>query len=324
MQQNNSMPPGRVLLALLASLLIHALLLGALEFGHRLGWWDKQKIAALLSPKMTEAIPQPKKEREMQLIFLDVDPSQAALEPPPDDTPFYAARNSLAADSDPRLDLTFPQLDGLQEQIFRATDAPRSLQTRMAEPLTPPIETTPPEPAVAQPPAPAVQPPGDLLMAEKVVPKPEMQERIMEIKPPPRPRTLAAARQQQAAITGQKMRQDGGARRGAIQPSFDAKASLFGEYDEALIAAIQQRWYDLLDERDYVRNRTGKVVLEFRLKSDGGITEMRVLVNEVSEILALICQRAVKDPAPFAPWPGDLRRLVGGDSREVRFTFHYN
>jgi outer membrane biosynthesis protein TonB len=324
MRQTNSVLPGRVILALLVSVLIHALLLGVLEFGHRMGWWDKREVAALLSPKITEAIPKTEKAREMQLTFLDVDPSQAVPEPPPDETPFYAARNSRAADSDPRLDLTFPQLDGLQEQIFRATDSERGLQTRMAEPLTPPVEMTPPEPAAVQPPAPAVQPQGDLVMAEKLIPQPQIQERMMEVKPPPRPRTLAAARQQQGAISGQKMRQDGGAKRAAIQPSFDAKASLFGEYDEALIAAIQKRWYDLLDERDYVRNRTGKVVLEFRLKSDGGIAEMRVLVNEVSDILALICQRAVRDPAPFAPWPNDLRRLVGGDSREVRFTFHYN
>jgi hypothetical protein len=80
----------------------------------------------------------------------------------------------------------------------------------------------------------------------------------------------------------------------------------------------------LLDSRDYARDRTGKVVLEFRLNYVGRITDMKVVENTVDELLCLLCQKAVMDPAPFAPWPSDLRRLVGADYREVRFTFYYN
>lgn len=120
------------------------------------------------------------------------------------------------------------------------------------------------------------------------------------------------------------MQQSGGVRRYSIAEGLDVKAMPFGDYDGAIIAAIQQRWYGLLDERDYARGYTGKVVLTFRLNADGRVTEMRVQENEVSDILALICQRAVLDPAPFAPWPSDMRRMIGADFREVRFTFHHN
>ena len=36
-----------------------------------------------------------------------------------------------------------------------------------------------------------------------------------------------------------------------------------------------------------------------------------------------LCQRAVLDPAPFEKWPSDMRRIIGSDRREVRFTFYY-
>jgi len=120
------------------------------------------------------------------------------------------------------------------------------------------------------------------------------------------------------------MKQPGGVKRFALEPSLDVRATPFGAYDAAIIAAIQKRWYDLLGEREFAANYSGKVVLEFRLNSDGRVTEMKVDETNVTELLALLCQRAVQDPAPFAPWPADLRRLVGKEYREVRFTFYYN
>ena len=67
----------------------------------------------------------------------------------------------------------------------------------------------------------------------------------------------------------------------------------------------------------------GRVTLEFRLNYDGRITDMRVIENGVDEVLSVLCQRAITDPSPYAPWPSDMRRLIGADYREVRFTFYY-
>lgn len=105
--------------------------------------------------------------------------------------------------------------------------------------------------------------------------------------------------------------------------SLDAKATPFGAYDAALVEAISQRWFSLLDQRDYASDGRGKVVLQFALHYDGRITEMEVAQNTVGEVLGLICQKAVLDPAPFATWPGDMRRLMG-DTRHIQFTFYYN
>ena len=95
-----------------------------------------------------------------------------------------------------------------------------------------------------------------------------------------------------------------------------------GPSDAAFIAAVQERWYNLLDSTQFAQ-RSGKVVVEFRLTYDGRIIEMRVAGNEVGEMLGLLCQRAILDPAPYAPWPADMRRLIGGNYRDVTFTFYY-
>jgi len=135
-----------------------------------------------------------------------------------------------------------------------------------------------------------------------------------------RPRTLAEARAQKNLV-GQKTLQDGGVKnRGNI--SLDVKGSPFGTYDAAFIRAVQQRWYDLLETTPYVQ-RSGKVVLEFRLNHDGRITDMQMGSNDVGEILGIVCQRAVLDPAPFGKWPEDMRRMIGNTYREVTFTFYY-
>src|SRR5437016_35348 len=160
-------------------------------------------------------------------------------------------------------------------------------------------------------------------MSREDAPAPERVERARPT-PPPRLRRLADARREKGMVAGEKMKQQGGVKRFSLEPSFDVRSTPFGAYDAKIIAAIQKRWYDLLDARDFAASYSGKVVLEFRLNSDGRVSDMKMSQNDVTEILGLLCQRAVQDPAPFDPWPSDLRRLVGKEFREVRFTFYYN
>jgi hypothetical protein len=149
---------------------------------------------------------------------------------------------------------------------------------------------------------------------------------ITEPSPPQRherPRTLAQAYQQNPMLAGKLMQQEGGVRsRGRV--SIDVKGSPFGQYDALFISLVQQRWYQLLEQNTYMLDRRGKVVLDFRLRYDGRISDMGVADNSVGDVLSLLCQRAVLDPAPYARWPGDMRRMVGADYREVRFTFYYD
>jgi hypothetical protein len=37
-----------------------------------------------------------------------------------------------------------------------------------------------------------------------------------------------------------------------------------------------------------------------------------------------MCQKAIRDPAPFGEWTREMRLAVGEDSRRITFTFYYN
>ena len=123
------------------------------------------------------------------------------------------------------------------------------------------------------------------------------------------------------------MKQEGGVARHLKMSSLDAKATPFGAYDAAFIAAVQQRWYDLLDSNNFSFDRHGHVVLQFHLNYDGTITDMKVLDDTADSsldgIMGILCQRAVQDPAPFDRWPRDMRLMVDRDYREIQFSFFY-
>ncbi len=118
------------------------------------------------------------------------------------------------------------------------------------------------------------------------------------------------------------MRQDGGAHRRLI-PSFDVKASPFGDYDLAIINAVTERWYGLLDQQNFAQDRTGRVVVKFKLEYDGSVRDVEVLDNNVGEVLSYVCQAAIENAAPFGKWPDEMRRAIGENFREVTFTFDY-
>jgi outer membrane biosynthesis protein TonB len=101
------------------------------------------------------------------------------------------------------------------------------------------------------------------------------------------------------------------------------KGTQFGSYDSKIISAVQKRWYELLDERKRAPGDTGRVIVEFRLKYDGNISELNIARREVDFVPAWICQRAIADSAPFAPWPREMRHSITASFRSVRFTFVY-
>ena len=159
------------------------------------------------------------------------------------------------------------------------------------------------------------------------VAEPIEQEPIEEAEPRPtrrpRPRTLAQAMEQQGLV-GAKMKQEGGAKRYRLQSTPDLLATPFGDYDARVIQSIQQRWFSILGAMPTARNARGRVVLSFKMYADGSVRELKVEEDSVGVIQSLVCQKAVREPAPYGRWPDDMRRMIGEDFREVRFSFFYN
>jgi hypothetical protein len=339
------------------SLAFHFILFSGIEIGRSMGLWQTTAIPAWLSDAVLESMrtsaEQSKKNKEQDLasmhetplLFVEVDPVQTTVTPPKE-AKYYSSRNSTAANPDPAKEMEVPRIEGKQTKVTKTLDVsklqpaptpkPEPLKTtpETPKPLEPTVaEAKPevkPEPAVAQEVVTPGPKPGDMDIAS-AQPKPAGAPPAAQPSAPAtaspeprvRPRTIAAALAQKGVLIGEKSKQDGGVKRRATMSSLDVQATPFGAYDAAIIAAIQQRWFDLLDQNDYTRGRTGKVVLDFRLMQDGRITVMQVSDNDVGELLGVVCQRAVLDPAPYAPWPADMKRMLHSNYRDVRFTFYY-
>ena len=96
------------------------------------------------------------------------------------------------------------------------------------------------------------------------------------------------------------------------------------DYDKALVASIEKRWFDLLDSLQVRDFRQGKVVVGFRLHADGSVTDLRMLQNATTELLGVVCVKSIMDGAPYPVWPAPIRQVIEKDYREVQFAFHFN
>ncbi len=304
--------------ALAVSVAFHLLCFGGYEFGRNVlpVWLLRTRIqilTALAQHLQKKASPPPRPQpTEVPLVFVEVNPAAATPEPPKD-AKYYSSQNSKAANPEVA-DKDVPKITGQQEHVVKTEDAPRAKSF--------PLQPAPPKQEQEAQQAKPNQPVGDLAMAKpETILRPETGKA-----PETRPRTILEAKmrqqQQNNQIAGQKMKQEGGARRHLEISSLDAKATPFGEYDRAFIDAVQNRWYAILDKENFALNRTGKVVLQFRLTYDGRITDMQIAQSTVGDTLAYACRFAVTDPAPYANWPMEMRREIG-DSRNIQFTFYY-
>jgi outer membrane biosynthesis protein TonB len=298
----------RVIAALLLSLLVHLGVWGGYEAGRKTGLWEKLHPAAWLHPaaKNFPVHPPPPAQNSEPNIFVDVSHADADA---PVSPKYYSNKNSRAANPD-LAEANVPQLNGKQKDVPKTEDVP---QLPKLQPSMPP-----PQPQLARSePDEKPQPPGDLdpVKPKKYTPPPQATP------PKPRPRTLNQALAQNDQLPGQQMQQAGGVARHALWSSLDAKATPFGDYDRAIIEAVSQRWYDLIANHN--QDRSGKVMLRFKLKPDGTVIEMQTLENDVGELLGYLCQEAIEEAAPFAKWPSDMAHEIGKNYRDISFTFYY-
>jgi hypothetical protein len=295
----NRRETGRLALALALSLAAHLFVWGSYEAGKKFDVWRRLPRLTWLQPAH-KMIP-PSQRTEPPLEFVTVEQPSAEA---PQNAKYYSGKNSRAANPDASRDTAVPKLNGTQTEVAK-TETVQKPDFNRLQPAPQPANPTPAEEK------PAVEP-GDLTMG-----KPQEQT-------PPRPRTIqeALAQSQPHHSPGVEMKQDGGVSR-RLEASFDVKATQFGQYDSDFVDAVTYRWYSLLDSQQFALDRTGKVTLQFHLHADGTITDMTVLENTVGDLLGYVCQKAINDPAPFKPWPEDMRRLVVANYREITFTFYY-
>ncbi len=316
----------RLAWAFIISIACHLLLGGGYYTGKKAVAWIEvhhpswlQTAKSLIPEILKKKEPPPTNPlAEPPLMFVDVNPAVATTEPPPNPK-FESDKNSVAANPEADKDTGIPKITGTQTDVPKASDVPKQEVVKNLQPSLP--LPTAPEPTPETKPKPTVAP-GDLTMGKPDLnPKSDPGEEKKA-----RPRTIqeALARQPDKLVPGVKMKQDGGVKRRLPEAAFDVKATLFGAYESTIVAAISQRWWDLLDEHNYASDNRGKVVVNFSLHYDGTITAVKVGENTTgAEVLGYVCVKAVQDPAPFAPWPSDMRHEIASGVFDVRFTFFY-
>jgi hypothetical protein len=299
------------------SLALHLLGWGAYELNLRTGWFERWPVFARLH-QMLKLVPPPlpplpREQTEPQLAFVQVTEADPVAPAKPK---FYSNNNSHAANPDADQNLDHPKINGQQTDVPQVETAHR---TQLAKtPPTPEAPPTPEQPRPAQP-QPTLKA-GDLDTGKPQDAPPQPQEQLPPR--PPRLRTLKEVRAQQH-LAGVEMHQEGGVSRHASMASFDAIATPFGEYDAEFTQAVKQKWYDLLDSQNFAGDCVGRVTLHFHLNYDGTITDVSMVDRSVDMHYAYLCQQALTEPAPFAKWPEEMRREIGGNRRDMTFTFFY-
>lgn len=342
-----------VVIALLISLLLHGyvwLMAVLIDRAFANGWlpaWMQPLVqpAQALLAKAPERPPEPKPQEtgweEIPLQFIEVDPA-LVTEEVPKESKFYSTANTLAANPDPAPEpKKDPRIAGFREDSLKTFDTlrpnpnPQPAQPKQAE-AEETVAATPksPQPAKATQEAREERgvAPGDTLLA-KVDPKardltPQPAQAPQSAQPEqaeqkPRYKRVADVRREKGMLVGERMKMDGNSPRVGIDSSLDVKASPLGDYNYRLVQAVQERWYQLLDERKFALERSGKAVIKFTLHADGTVSDVRTDRSTVGDTLSFLCELSIMQPAPYGKWPSEVRRLIGRESLDVTFTFNY-
>jgi hypothetical protein len=350
----------QVEVALLVSVLLHALLFGSWQYRTTLAQVPllrplSRLISLSVSPRPAPARPAeqplqtitfveaPETPRVADRIFMETSESQVTGEQPKR-ADYYSDKATVAANPENPTGQTgeTPYQEGTETPVASTETVPPAARPAVAAAM--------PQPAVAAPAAPPVPPltlapsqepaqrrPSQSIASEglQIVEEKTLAMVAPEFAVPPTavgpampavPSSNAASpapgrtSEREIIALKSKLTATGVSREGVT--AFNVAASPFGAYDQKIIRAVQSRWYALID-RYGIYERAGTVSLNFELHDDGTLHNMHRTTNSAGEILALYCEKAIVDSAPFDPLPEPLRVLLGKQPREVNFTFHY-
>jgi hypothetical protein len=108
----------------------------------------------------------------------------------------------------------------------------------------------------------------------------------------------------------------------APKSSVAPKSAALADYQNAVVAAIKERWYGILKDRGPWGS--GVVKVEFVIHSSGAISDLKYLKNEMGGFFGGVCLEAVSNSAPFSAWPPEMTQEFQSDCWKVSFTFWYN
>ena len=318
-----------MLIALAVTLAIHLSLAAGVLWG---GWLETGATGAPAQPRevlvlvnLSSRVPEPGKIKEKN-SFVPIDLKTATPEPPKENTPLYSNANSPAAPEKPaRTEQPRPFFDGQNDLFPGSFNQPTTLlNPAPTAAQTPQPHKTSPNPAAVVPAEPASAPPqtgefaalNEPLEPADVLGKPIPLETNTTLPVPPRAPTLAEADMQ----ASRKMKPGGGVTlKGS--PSPGVRLTGYGDYDARFVDEVRLAWLRYRAKPGWFD--PGKVVIDFKLHHNGAITDLVVRGNPANPLQDYYCRQALAIPAPFTKWSETMRREIGADFRQCRFSFHY-
>jgi hypothetical protein len=107
--------------------------------------------------------------------------------------------------------------------------------------------------------------------------------------------------------------------------SWDARWSNYGEYLQRLIDTVQAQWDKLLSNAGSLPSPGTHVVVTFRLKSDGTVSEILKVDGDAGKLGETYCASAITIPGTspgYGKWTDDMIAMLG-EQQDLTFAFYY-
>jgi outer membrane biosynthesis protein TonB len=192
-----------------------------------------------------------------------------------------------------------------------------------------PSPQTQPQPQQAQQPSPTVskQPkPTNAKTPTAQLVQQQLDPNGLPVLPPISAPTMAPASERQETPPASSVPEIADDAHGALGTHGDnspaAMATAFGKYKAKVYRAVGSRWYPQVDKQFQILP-VGIVHIQFTIHSDGTV-DTKVLEgdNASLQILCTISLNAIRESAPFDPFPAAMIQELGGaDSYTDDFTF---
>ncbi|MEI7730244.1 MAG: hypothetical protein WCO56_11770 [Verrucomicrobiota bacterium] len=101
----------------------------------------------------------------------------------------------------------------------------------------------------------------------------------------------------------------------------------FAAYDSLLIHAMMEAVHKEAEKNNpdlFVQLPPGKVMIQCDLDEIGSVTSLKIISNTLNETLGQFYLRAVRNGAPYRPWPAAARASMGSQVRSLKVVFYYN
>ncbi len=105
-----------------------------------------------------------------------------------------------------------------------------------------------------------------------------------------------------------------------VQITSSTTNELLRKYDERVVAAVQRSCY-LLESQSATRP-TGAVIIDFELRLNGTISDLRHVQSSASKLTDTLCESAILLPSPFGNWPGSYAAGTN-DHHKIRLVFSF-